>query len=134
MTWLEGGCHCGAVRFRVDINERIALDCNCSICTKKGFLHAVVPPERFELLAGNDALTEYRFNTKTARHTFCKTCGIAPFYEPRSHPGWVDVNARCLDDGALATFRIEPFDGKNWEANVSKISGAAGEGGRGSSR
>jgi hypothetical protein len=134
MEWLEGGCHCGAVRFRVEIGERIALDCNCSICAKKGLLHYIVPPARFELLAGEESLTEYRFNTKTARHLFCKTCGIAPFYEPRSHPGWIDVNVRCLDGDALSTFRIEPFDGKNWEANAGKISGAAGEGGRGSSR
>lgn len=133
MNWLEGGCHCGAVRFRVMVTgERVALECNCSICTKKGLLHYIVPPERFELLAGADALAEYRFNTKTARHLFCKTCGIAPFYEPRSHPGWVDVNVRCLD--ASTEFRIEPFDGKNWEANVGKISGAAGEGGPGSFR
>jgi len=118
--WLEGGCHCGAVRFRVRARERRALDCNCSICTKKGFLHLIVPPEDFELVAGGPSLVEYTFNTRTAKHRFCRTCGTHPFYTPRSHPDQVDVNVRCLDGGA-ATFRVEPFDGQSWEENVESI-------------
>ncbi len=121
-TLLEGGCHCGAVRFRVDVRAFEAIECNCSICTKKGFLHLLVPPEDFELLSGKDALATYTFNTKTAKHHFCKTCGIHPFYEPRSHPGWFDVNVRCLDDpAAIARFAIKPFDGRHWEDNVDSI-------------
>lgn len=120
MTWLAGGCHCGAVRFRVDVDDFVALDCNCSMCTKKGLLHYIVPPERFELVSGREALSEYRFGTNTAKHWFCRACGIHPFYEPRSHPGYFDVNVRCLDDG-FENFRIEPFDGKHWEENVDKI-------------
>lgn len=118
--WLSGGCHCGAVRFAVRAAKLEALDCNCSICRKKGFLHLIVPPEDFRLEKGADCLGEYRFNTQTARHTFCKTCGIHPFYEPRSHPGWVDVNVRALDT-PLARFTIVPFDGVNWEENVGRI-------------
>ena len=120
---VSGGCHCGAVRFEVQPERLEALDCNCSICLKKGFLHVIVPPERFRLVQGADALAEYRFNTKTARHTFCKTCGIHPFYEPRSHPGWIDVNARTLDGDAFSQFRVAPFDGRNWEASVDSIRG-----------
>ena len=119
--WLAGGCHCGAVRFRVLVRTFEALDCNCSICRKKGFLHVVVPPEDFQLVTGDDAMTTYRFNTGAAKHYFCATCGIHPFYEPRSHPGSIDVNARCLDGEALARFRVVAFDGQNWEANVEKI-------------
>ena len=63
MSWLEGGCHCGRVRFRVRVDEREALDCNCSICTKKGFLHAIVSRDDFELVQGEDALTTYTFGT-----------------------------------------------------------------------
>jgi len=111
---LEGGCHCGAVRFRVTTDATAVLDCNCSICTKKGYLHLIVPPEEFALLSGESALATYTFHTGVAKHHFCKTCGVAPFYRPRSHPGWYDVNARCLDAGP-AGFRIEPFDGQNWE-------------------
>ncbi|MCZ7681877.1 MAG: GFA family protein [Sandaracinaceae bacterium] len=117
----EGSCHCGAVRFRVRARELCALDCNCSICTKKGFLHLIVRKEDFELLRGEDALSEYRFHTGVARHTFCRTCGIHPFYTPRSHPDGVDVNVRCLDEGALERFTIEPFDGRRWEENVESI-------------
>jgi hypothetical protein len=119
--WLEGGCHCGAVRFRVLVRERRAIDCDCSICTKKGFLHLIVPPEDFVLLAGEGALAEYTFNTHTAKHRFCRTCGTHPFYTPRSHPDHVDVNVRCLDDDAAGTFRFEPFHGQSWEENVDSI-------------
>lgn len=117
----EGGCHCGRVRFRVDVREHRATDCNCSICRKKGFLHLIVPPHQFRLLQGQDALTTYRFNTETARHLFCRFCGIHPFYHPRSHPQHIDVNIRCLDGSVLSRFEIEAFDGENWEENIDKI-------------
>jgi hypothetical protein len=117
----EGGCHCGAVRFRVTVRAHRALDCNCSICRMKGFVHVIVPAADFELLRGAEALREYRFGTGVARHTFCGACGIHPFYTPRSHPDGVDVNARCLDGDALERFAIDPFDGRNWEDNVASI-------------
>jgi hypothetical protein len=118
---LEGGCHCGAVRFRVRVRTFEALDCNCSICTMKGFVHLIVPPDDFELLSSKDALTTYRFNTGVAKHHFCKTCGIHAFYEPRSHPGSFDVNVRCLDGDASERFVVTPFDGRHWEENVERI-------------
>ena len=117
----EGGCHCGAVRFRVRVERHEALDCNCSICTKKGFLHLIVPGDHFELLSGEDALACYTFNTRVARHTFCSVCGVHPFYTPRSHPDGVDVNVRCLDGDAPARFVISPFDGARWEDSVASI-------------
>jgi hypothetical protein len=120
-TRYEGGCHCGAVRFRIDVEDHRAVRCNCSMCSKKGFLHVIVPPERFAILRGEDALTVYTFNTHTAKHMFCKTCGIHPFYRPRSHPNDWDVNALCLDEGAAARFRVERFDGANWESSIDSI-------------
>lgn len=112
----RGGCHCGRVRFEVDAPARPeVLDCNCSICRKTGYLHLIVPQERFRLLAGADALTEYRFGTGAARHLFCATCGVKSFYRPRSHPDGVSVNARCLDEGTLAGMDVKPFDGRDWE-------------------
>jgi hypothetical protein len=116
----EGGCHCGRVRFRVTTNLSRVTDCNCSICTKKGFLHLVVPPEQFELVSGKDALASYRFNTGTAQHTFCATCGMHPFYVPRSDPDKIDVNVRCLDDIVLSTLKVEAFDGRNWERAITE--------------
>ena len=120
MSWIEGGCHCGRVRFRVRVTKREALDCNCSICTKKGFLHAIVTRDDFELLSGRDALTTYTFGTRVAQHTFCATCGMHPFYVPRSHPDGFDVNVRCLDEG-LEAWTILPFDGRNWETSITTI-------------
>ncbi|MBE9127384.1 MULTISPECIES: GFA family protein [unclassified Coleofasciculus] len=117
----EGGCHCGAVRFRVIVDKHEAVDCNCSMCKKKGFLHLIVSPEQFTLLRGTDTLTTYTFNTHTAKHTFCRICGIHPFYRPRSHPHAIDVNVRCLDGDRLSRFQIVPFDGANWEENIDKL-------------
>lgn len=121
MQTYEGGCHCGAVRFQVQVEQPEAIDCNCSICRKKGFLHLIVPPEQFTLLQGADVLTTYTFNTGIAKHLFCQVCGMHPFYRPRSHPQDFDVNVRCLDGEAIAEFRIVPFDGADWEANVEQI-------------
>jgi hypothetical protein len=120
----HGACHCGAVAFEVDAPDPLrAQDCNCSICTKAGFLHLIVPKSRFRLLRGEGELTTYTFNTGVAKHTFCRTCGVKPFYIPRSNPDGVDVNVRCLDGEAMARFVIAPFDGKNWESNVDSIRG-----------
>jgi hypothetical protein len=117
----QGGCHCGAVRFQVAIEDYQALDCNCSICQKKGFIHLIVSPSQFILLSGEDSLSTYTFNTHTAQHYFCRVCGIHPFYRPRSHPHDIDVNLRCLDGNVLGDFQIQFFDGANWEDNIEKI-------------
>ena len=115
MKTMQGGCHCGRVRFRVTADLDQVTVCNCSICSKKGFLHLIVPREQFELLSGKDDLVTYEFNTGVAKHMFCKTCGIHPFYVPRSDPDKIDVNARCIDDINLDALSVNFFDGKNWE-------------------
>ena len=111
----EGGCHCGRVRFSVTADLDRVTYCNCTICTKKGFLHLIVPPEQFGLLGGQDELATYTFNTGIAKHTFCKHCGIHAFYVPRSDPDKIDVNVRCLDDVNLAELSVRTFDGRHWE-------------------
>ena len=113
---MEGGCHCGRVRFRVTANLDCVTDCNCSICKKKGFLHLIVPSQEFQQVSGPDDLTTYEFNTKTAKHTFCKHCGIRAFYVPRSDPDKIDINVRCLDGVDVAAISPKQFDGRNWEA------------------
>ncbi len=118
-----GGCHCGKVRFRVRGDLARTTVCNCSVCTKKGFLHLIVPPADFELLSGGDALLSYRFNTGVAEHKFCAACGIHSFYTPRSAPDKVDVNVRCLDDVDPSTLSPEPFDGKDWEGQMRRRAG-----------
>jgi hypothetical protein len=117
----EGSCHCGAVRFEVEAPATIVCkECNCSICTKSGNLHLIVPKTRFELVAGEDQLRVYSFNTGVAKHYFCRTCGVKPFYIPRSNPDGVDVNARCLDTKPEKMV-VEPFDGQNWEDNAATL-------------
>jgi hypothetical protein len=118
----RGGCHCRRVRFEADAPARLqALDCNCSICRMTGFLHLIVPAARFRLLAGDDALAEYRFGTGTARHLFCRHCGVKPFYVPRSHPDGWSVNVRCLDPGTVEAVDIVPFDDADREAATAEI-------------
>lgn len=116
-----GGCHCGRVRFEVTAPARITVsECNCSICSKSGYLHLVVPAERFKLLAGADSLTTYTFNTGTAKHLFCKVCGIKSFYVPRSHPDGFSVNARCLDSGTVEEMSVRQTNGREWEKAYPK--------------
>jgi hypothetical protein len=111
-----GGCHCGRVRFELRAPARIRVNqCNCSICSKTGYLHLVVPKERFTLLCGAEVLTTYTFNTGRAKHLFCSVCGIKSFYVPRSHPDGISVNARCLDEGTVDEMTIGQTDGRNWE-------------------
>lgn len=118
----RGGCHCRRVRFEVDAPAVVdALDCNCSICRMTGFLHLIVPSARFRLLDGEDALTEYRFNTGAARHLFCRYCGVKAFYVPRSHPDGFSVNVRCLDAGTVERVMVTPFDDNDRDAATAAV-------------
>jgi hypothetical protein len=119
---LQGGCHCRAVRFEVDLPDEVeAQTCNCSICAMTGFVHIIVPKSRFRLTTDEAALTAYTFNTGVAQHLFCKTCGIKSFYQPRSNPDGWSVNARCLDSTEGVELNIEAFDGRNWEAHAAAL-------------
>ena len=123
MTLHTGGCHCGSVRFEVDAPATIeATRCNCSICQKSGHLHLIVAASDFRLLQGEEALETYRFNSRIAKHSFCRHCGIKSFYIPRSHPNGVSVNVNCLDPETIEAINIKPFDGRNWEQNISNLS------------
>ncbi len=112
----EGGCHCGQVRFRAEVDLDRLSQCSCTICTKKGILLLSIDPANFKLLRGRTALKAYTFGTGVAQHTFCSNCGMHAFYIPRSQPHRVTVNARCLDDidgPSLKPTRF--FDGRHWE-------------------
>jgi hypothetical protein len=112
----RGGCHCGAVAFEVDAPaDLVVSECNCSICRMTGYLHLIVPKNRFRLLKGETSLTEYRFNTGTARHLFCQHCGIKSYYVPRSHPDGLSVHVRCLEPATIRSLKVTPFDGIHWE-------------------
>lgn len=118
----RGGCHCGAVRFEVDAPVQMTVtECNCSICRMTGFQHLIVPAARFRLLSDPGLLRSYRFGTGTARHLFCKNCGIKSFYVPRSNPDGFSVNLRCLDEGSVESFEIVAFDGRHWEQHAPAL-------------
>jgi len=116
-----GGCHCGRVRFEVTTDLGRVSECNCSICARKGYLHLIVPRDCFRLLAGERELATYRFGTMTAEHHFCRHCGVAGFYVPRSHPDRIDVNVRCLDQVDPTGLDVRPFDGRHWEASIATL-------------
>lgn len=118
----SGGCHCGSVRFEFEAPADIQVSqCNCSICSKSGYLGYAVPRSRFALLSGEDSLVTYTFNTGVARHLFCRHCGIKSFYIPRSHPNGYNVNVRCLDPGTIGDMTVKPFNGQEWEKHASEF-------------
>lgn len=110
-----GGCHCGAVRYRVALKLEGAITCNCSICSKTGTALAFVPAARFELTKGGDALTDYLFGRKRIHHLFCNRCGVRSFARsamPNGDP-MVAVNVRCLDGVDLETVPLRAYDGRS---------------------
>jgi hypothetical protein len=118
----RGACHCGAVAFEVEAPARLTVsDCNCSICRMSGYQHLVVPRSRFRLLKGAESLTEYRFNTGTARHLFCRHCGVKSFYVPRSNPDGYSVNVRCLDPATIEHVEVGIFDDSDRAASDERL-------------
>ncbi len=117
-----GGCHCKQIQFEVLGEENIQiLNCTCSICSIVNYKHYIVDKSKFKLIKGKDLLSNYTFNTKTAKHIFCKICGIKSFYIPRSHPDSISVNLNCIYSNTVKKIKIIKFDGKNWKKNINKI-------------
>jgi hypothetical protein len=111
-----GSCHCGNVRFQahVDLGQPV-ISCNCSMCGRAGHLLTFIPAAQFELLSGQDSLTDYLFNKHVIHHPFCKVCGIKPFARGKSRDGsdTVGINARCLEGVEVASLKIVPYDGRS---------------------
>lgn len=110
-----GGCHCGAVRYSVDLELTSAVSCNCSLCSKAGWLLTFVPASQFTLTSGGEVLTDYQFNKWHIHHTFCKTCGVRSFSRGTGPDGTesIAINLRCLDDIDLTPIPVTFFDGKS---------------------
>ncbi len=115
-TKVEGGCHCGAVRWKASADLDTTMECNCSHCSMKGFILTFTPAEQFALVSGEDGLTEYRFNKKTLSHVFCSTCGVQSFARGKGPDGkeMAALNARCIDNIDLAALNPAPIDGKSF--------------------
>jgi len=96
----KGSCHCGLVQFEIHKQEPIdtLMECNCSICTKKGILHTPVENDELVIVSGENDQSLYQFGTKVARYTFCPRCGCSAFHRSRENQYRYSVNARCLDD------------------------------------
>ena len=112
-----GRCHCGRVAFEVDAPAAlVAWDCNCSNCHMRRNAHFVVPRRKLRVARGAwRATSTYRFGSGVARHVFCRTCGVSPFYAPRSNPdGWA-VTVHCLTGDTVRAVEVRRFDGVHWE-------------------
>jgi len=126
MHTCSGGCHCGRVKYEIEIPGKIIVHrCSCSICRKSGYLHLIVAADRFKLLCGEQSLVDYRFHTGVARHLFCSHCGIKSYYVPRSHPEAFSVNLNCIELPDEIDVTIEAFDGRNWSKNREQLLGEA---------
>jgi hypothetical protein len=117
----RGSCHCGAVRFEVEVDASSGGACNCSICTKIGGISTLVKPAAFRLLTDESSLTFYEWGGKTAKRYFCKSCGVTCF--GRGHLAevggdYVSVNLNALDDVDPANVKVGYWDGRhnNWQA------------------
>ena len=111
----HGGCHCGAIRYRVDIDlTKPVVQCNCSICGRTGTLLSFVPAEAFTLERGEESLTDYQFGKKSIHHLFCKVCGVRSFARGVGPKGpMAAINTRCLDDVEATALPVRQFDGKS---------------------
>ena len=115
MKKYDGSCHCGKVKFEVEIDLKEALSCNCSICFRKGTLLSFVSENKFNLISGAESLTDYQFGKKSIHHTFCSNCGVTAFASGKMPDGTriKAINIRCLAEISLEQIKINNFDGKN---------------------
>lgn len=123
----QGSCHCGAVQFRVSLVDglRTARRCNCSMCRMRGAIAVSAALDGLQITAGEEHLSEYRFNTRTARHFFCSQCGIYTHHQRRSNSEQYGVNVACLKDVSPFDFEeVQVLDGANHPRDTGRGSKA----------
>lgn len=120
-TTHHGSCHCGRVTFELTSRLDVVMECNCSICRRKGAIWAGATEAELRITGGETELTLYEFGTQTAKHYFCRHCGIQPFSHPRLDPALWVVNLRCVDGLDLSSLKIGLFDGVHWEASAQAL-------------
>ncbi|HMI85278.1 MAG TPA: GFA family protein [Polyangiaceae bacterium] len=111
----KGGCHCGKVSYEVKAELGQVFSCNCSICSKKAYILAFVPPEQFRLFSGEESLTDYQFNKHNIHHLFCSSCGIQSFSRGKGKEGkpMMAINVRCLEGVDIEKLKVTPLDGRS---------------------
>jgi hypothetical protein len=111
---IEGSCHCGRIRLRLDAEPEQAIECNCSHCSRKGLILAFVPRDQLSVEARDEDMASYMFNRHVIEHHFCRTCGCQPFADGQGKDGpTAAVNLRCFDID-LGSLTIQPVDGKSF--------------------
>jgi hypothetical protein len=110
----KGSCHCGGIQFEVDGDFREVMECNCSICSRKGSLLGFVPREKLKMLTPKERMGTYTFNKHIIKHHFCPTCGIHPPAEAKDKSGrpTAAINVRCLEGIDLGSLKIKQFNGR----------------------
>jgi len=111
MRTYRGACHCQKVQFEIQSTLEPSARCNCSLCRRRSAVMTRVPADRFRLLSGEDFLSLYQFNTRVAKHYFCKVCGIYTFHRPRVAPELYGINVACLEDVDLPALKVGVIDG-----------------------
>ena len=125
----KGSCHCGRVTFELRAELTYVVDCNCSICRRRGALWHGASDSSLRIVTGEQDLVLYQFDTKTAQHYFCARCGIHPFARPRLDPSkWV-VNVRCVDGVDASSLPVRRFDGEHWEEAAQAFYAGVKQGG-----
>jgi len=112
---IQGSCHCGKVRYEITTALESLMQCNCSICSRAGYLMTFVQADQFKLLSGEDGLTDYLFNKHRIHHPFCSTCGIRSFGWGTGKDGakMYMINARCLEGVECDALEIKHVDGRS---------------------
>lgn len=109
----KGSCHCGNVRYEVTTDLSKVIACNCSLCSRAGYLLSFVPASQFKLLSGEDSLKDYRFNKHAIAHVFCTNCGVRSFARGKGKDGeMAAINVRCLEGVDPDTLEITKVNGR----------------------
>ena len=111
----RGACHCGRVTFELQAKLDYVVECNCSMCRRRGAIWHPASEANLRILTGESELALYQFNTMKAKHYFCRHCGIHPFTRPRLDPTRWAVNVNCIDGLDLSSVEVRSFDGEHWE-------------------
>lgn len=120
MPRYQGSCHCGAVTFAIDATFAELTTCDCSLCARKNAVMGQVHESQFELLTGANELTLYQWNTRVAKHYFCKHCGIYPFHRKRSAPDSYGINVNCLEGFEPDAVPLRRADGKTMSVVIGE--------------